>query len=105
MIKKFELSPEVEVKFGIHFHRIIALKSFGNVKKGDIGGLIEKERNLSQFPGNAWIYDNARVSENAKIFENAWVYDGARIYGNAQIYGGTEVYGQTRISKTPKNRG
>ena len=29
------------------FYRIYALKSFSNVKKGDKGGLIERESNLS----------------------------------------------------------
>lgn len=34
--------------------RIKALKDFGEIKAGEIGGLIEQEENLSQ-DGNAWV--------------------------------------------------
>jgi len=43
--------------------RIKALRDFGDVKKGDIGGYVEKENNLSQL-GNAWVYGNARVTKD-----------------------------------------
>ena len=45
------------------FFRIKALKDIPiyNVKKGDIGGFIEKESNLSH-EDNAWVEDNAVVS-------------------------------------------
>lgn len=43
-----------------------ALKDFGNVKKGDIGGFVESEDNLSQ-DDDCWIYDNAVVCGNARI--------------------------------------
>ena len=42
-------------------YQIRALKDFGNVKVGDLGGWIEKEANLSQ-QGNAWVSGNALVS-------------------------------------------
>ena len=35
--------------------RVIALRSFGNVISGDVGGYIESEKNLSH-EGNAWVY-------------------------------------------------
>ena len=40
--------------------RIKALKDFGDVKAGDLGGYIEDYKNLSH-DGNCWIYDNAKV--------------------------------------------
>ena len=47
MEKKYELT-EVTVTYGkAILHRIKALKDFGNVKKGDLGGWIESEDNLS----------------------------------------------------------
>ena len=62
MDKKYELIPsDMEGLF-----RIKALKDFSNVKKGDIGGYVESEKNLSQ-DGNCWIYDNAVVMGNAKV--------------------------------------
>jgi hypothetical protein len=42
--KKYELTTEK--KNGLY--RIRALKSFGDVKEGDLGGFIESEKNLSQ---------------------------------------------------------
>lgn len=54
---KFETKKEGD------FLRIFALKNFGNVVKGDKGGLVEREGNLSQF-GDAWVSGNARVYDN-----------------------------------------
>lgn len=78
-MKKFELTNETKIFYGITLYRIKALTDFGSVSKGDLGGWIEKEDNLSQY-GNAWIYDNAKV------------YGDAKVYGNAKIYGNTEVF-------------
>lgn len=50
--------------------RIKALRDFGNVKKGDIGGYIEKEANLSH-DGDCWVYDNAQVCGDALVYGNA----------------------------------
>ena len=83
--------------------RIIALKDFSDVKKGDWGGLIEKESNLSQ-TGDCWVYNNAcvsgnaSVSDNAKVYNNAWVYGDAEIYENAKITGKAKVSGHAKVS-------
>ncbi len=47
-------------------YRIRALKDFGDVQKGELGGYLEKVDNLSQF-GNAWIYGNAEVCDDAEV--------------------------------------
>jgi len=61
MGKKFEITEEFIINdSGIKVYRIKALKDFSDVKKGDFGGYVQKESNLSQF-GNAWIFDNAKV--------------------------------------------
>ncbi len=87
-MKKYELLEREENGLC----RIKALKDFDDVKKGDIGGYVESEDNLSQ-EGNAWVYDNARVFDNAEIYGNAKVYGDARIYDNARVYGNAEVSG------------
>ncbi len=51
-------------------YQIEALKDFGNIKKGDLGGWIEKECNLSQ-DDNCWVYRDAWVSGNARVSGNA----------------------------------
>ena len=85
MENKFELTEEFIVNnSGIILYRIKALKDFSDVKKGDFGGYVQQERNLSQF-GNAWIYDNAKVFGDAKVFGEALVFGDAKVYGNAQV--------------------
>lgn len=54
-MKKFILTDETIEIFGATLHRIKAVRSFGNVKEGDLGGFIEKEENLSQ-SGSACIW-------------------------------------------------
>ena len=75
-MKKYELTSETKVINGVKLHRIKALESFGRVEKGELGGWIESEKNLSQ-DGNAWVYDNAKVGGNAEVSGNAVVGESA----------------------------
>lgn len=59
-MKKYEFTGETKEFLGITMRRIRAIKSFGDVKAGDIGGWIEKDSNLSH-DGNAWVSGDARV--------------------------------------------
>lgn len=47
MEKKYKLTEETLEIDGHVLNRIIALRDFGEVKKGDLGGFIEKESNLA----------------------------------------------------------
>ena len=69
MLKKYELT-EQHPDTGLYC--IKALRDFGNVAKGDIGGWIEGEKNLSH-EGDAWVFGNAWVYGNAEVYGNAWV--------------------------------
>ena len=80
-MKKFKLTKETKEAYGTKLFRIEALKDFSNAKKGDKGGFVEKEENLSQ-EGNAW------VSGNAMVYSNARVYGDARVYGKLKLEGG-----------------
>ena len=102
MNKKYELTDET-IKFnGKILHHIRALRDFGNVKAGDIGGFIQNETNLS-YDGNCWIYDNARVYGDARVFGNARVcgnasiYDDALVFGNARVFDNAQVYGNAQV--------
>lgn len=75
-MKKYEFTGETKTFFGTTLKRVRAIKSFLDVKAGDIGGWIEKEDNLFH-DGDAWVSGNASVSGNA------------RVYGDACVYGGT----------------
>nr|DAL42190.1 MAG TPA_asm: Putative transferase, nesg, ydcK, Structural Genomics.38A [Caudoviricetes sp.] len=97
-MKKFELTAESKINiFGKKLFRIKALISFGDVEEGETGGWIEKEENLEQSSGNAWVYGNAEVYGNAWVYGNAEVYGNARVYGNAWVSGNAEVYGNARV--------
>ena len=58
--KKYELTDNTIEYDGKTLYQIKALKNFGNVKTGYLGGYVEKEENLSH-EGNCWVDDNAKV--------------------------------------------
>ena len=70
---KYELANETKTVGNVTLHRIKSLKSFSDVKEGDLGGWIEKESNLSQ-EGDAWVFDDAQVSGDARVCGDAQVY-------------------------------
>ena len=96
-MKKFELTTESIYLLGIKLFRIKALVTFGCVKKGELGGFVEKEENLDH-TGSAWIFGNAKVYGNARVYGNAWVYGNAKVYGNALVHGDEEVSGNAEVS-------
>ncbi len=51
---------------GTKVYQIQALRDFGNVRKGDIGGWVESESNLSQ-DGDCWVYKGFYVTGNNKL--------------------------------------
>lgn len=95
--KKYELlEHDYKEVFGIKSYRIRALKDFGDVKKGDVGGYIEKEENLSQ-KNTCWVYGEAEVWGEARVYGKAKVYGEAEVYGGAEVYGEVEVFGEAEI--------
>lgn len=84
MEHKYELTDEKIEIDGKTLHRIKAVRNFGNVKAGDMGGFIEKESNLLHY-GNAWVYDNAKVCDAARVYGDALVCGNAWVCGDALI--------------------
>ena len=95
-MKKYELTTNTIVHNGRTLYQIKALKNFGIIREGDLGGYIESEKNLSQegsawvsddawVGDNAWVGDDARVSGNARVRDNAWVRGNARVRDNARV--------------------
>ena len=101
MEKKYKLTEETINVCGRTLHRIEALKDFGDVKKGDKGGFIENENNLSQ-SGDCWVYDNVMVYGNANVYGDAKVYYNAEVCGNAKIYDNAEVFGKAMVYDNAK---
>ena len=73
MEKKYKLTNETINVNGVALYRIEALKDFSDVKKGDKGGFVQSEDNLSQ-DGTCWVYDDAIVYGDAQVYSNAKIY-------------------------------
>jgi len=96
MIRKYELTDE-SIKIDGHvLYRIKALRSFGLVREGDLGGRVESKDNLSH-EGYCWVYKNARVYGNAQVYGNVQGCGNARVYGNAKLSGNIYISGNARI--------
>ena len=94
---KYELTDETIEVYRRTLHRIKALKDIGtDVKKGDLGGFVESERNLSQ-KGNCWVFNSAMVFDSAMVFGLAEVYGSAKVYNSAEVYGKAKVYGSAEV--------
>jgi len=70
---KYELTTNTKTYLDRTLYQIKALKDFGRVKAGDLGGWVESEDNLSQ-EGDCWITDSVKVYGNALVYGSAWVY-------------------------------
>ena len=82
---KYELLKNNFIEYkGIKLYRIKALKSFSDIKCGDIGGYVENGKNLSQ-NGNCWIYNNAKVYDDGRVFDNAIIKNDAEVFDNASV--------------------
>ena len=114
MEKKYILTEKTKEFRGHTLYRIQAVKDFGDVKKGDLGGWIESEKNLAQdnygwvdgeamvlgnalVSGDAWVGDEARIYGNTWVTGNARVFNNARIYGEARVFGDALVYGDAKV--------
>lgn len=83
--------------------RIKAVKNFGIIEEGELGGYIQDEKNLSH-SNLAWVGDNAVILDNASVFDNAYVFGksvithNAKVYGDANVGGNSSMYGVSRVS-------
>lgn len=76
MEKKYRLLEDDTITVGGKtLYRIEALKDFASVKKGNKGGYLEKEKNLSH-EGKCWVFGNALVSGNAWVSDDVELYKG-----------------------------
>lgn len=107
MNEKYIMIPEDKPQFGRQMYRIQAVTNFGDVKKGDFGGLIESCNNLSQF-GECWIENDVAVMGNAIVINNARVRgycvieDLVRIEENAVVSGWGCISGEVSIDRNAK---
>lgn len=82
---------------GVVVSQIRAVRSFGSVKKGETGGWIGMEYNLSHNE-NAWVKDNAVVIDDSVVCGNAVVSGNALIEESSEISGNAVVCGNARVT-------
>jgi len=90
---KYVLTDEGVEEGGLFLYRIQALRSFGGVRSGELGGYVESDYNLSH-DGDCW------VSGDAKVYGNARVSGDSRVSGDARIFGTSYISGEVCISGT-----
>lgn len=100
-MEKYKFTDESIEFEGRKLFRIVALRDFGVIKCGDLGGFVECFDNLSQY-GNAWVCDNAKVFGDAMVCGNAWVYNDATVCGNATVYDDAAVCGNATVCGNAK---
>ena len=95
--KKYrQLENDTRTVDGKTLYRVEAIKDFGSIEKGDKGGYIESEDNLSQ-EGECWVSGDACVSGKARVSENACVSGDACVSGNAWVLSLIHISEPTRL--------
>ena len=98
MNHKYEISEIVHPQYP-WLHRIRALSDVRpGVRKGDLGGYVQCEANLSQ-KGTCWIADDAVVRDNARVYGAAWICNKSHISGQAVISGDAHVEGNAVVQE------
>ena len=92
--------------FKYRLFRIVALKDFEThdgrkVKRGDLGGFVEAEDNLSQ-EGTCWIFKNAKVFAGGKVRDDAIICGYALVYDYAEVMGRSIVHNSATVYKHAK---
>lgn len=93
------LSGDHIVINGQTVYRIKALQEFGIVKKGELGGYIAKESNLSFKEGSmSWVAKEAVVMDDAFVLNHAHVTDHAIVAGTTTVKDSAIVGGSAEIN-------
>lgn len=94
--KTFEFTGETMLHGKVVLNRIRAIVDIPErgVKKGDIGGWIEKETNLF---GNAWVYDESKIYGDSKVYDDAEIRGGSEVRDEAKVYGKALIRNKSKI--------
>lgn len=97
MKRKYILTEETTVFNDVTLYRIKAVRDFGKVKSGDLGGFVENEQQLSH-NDNAWVAGDALIIGKSVVYGNGWVGEDAKIF-NSEVSGNAKVYGKAQICR------
>lgn len=91
--QKYELTNQ-DSKTGLY--RIRAVRDFGNVKAGDLGGWVSNMYNLLH-NGNCWVADEAKAYDGSIVRGDAFIGDSAEVFNKAIISGRSKVLNQSKV--------
>lgn len=87
--RKYELTDDMLTIAGHTLYRIRAVRHFGDVRAGDLGGFVETD-------GNFHLGETTRLP-NLSHDDDAWLYDDAKAYAGANVCGSGKMRGQSEI--------
>ena len=102
--KKYKLLKSDTIKVADKtLYRIKALRSFNTinnmyVNKGDLGGYVESEDNLSQ-EDNCWIFDNSIVMDRCTVSDGSVVLNNSKLVYDTHLLNCSKVNNSTLVSK------
>lgn len=109
MAKKYELYPDYDYSKGAPLMRVRALRDFGDVKKGDLGGVVSGEHNLPQ-SGDCWLSywckllgqstlsDDAQLKGRVTVVDNVSISDRVIVAGDSMVRGSAVLRGNVRVN-------
>jgi len=101
---KYKLSDITKEWEGHTLYRIRAVRDFGFVRAGTLGGWVESEINLSQ-EGNCWIYNDAIVCDKARVKDDAYVFQSGIVKDEARVEDWSQVWGHAVVGDIAVLRG
>ena len=104
MKRKYELTNETLEASGHTLYRIRALRDFGDVKAGDLGGFVDTDHVIAPYgdcwvTGDARVYDNTAISGNAKVSGNACIFRSIWLFGNCHVCGDAYIFNSQRTHR------
>ena len=96
--KKYQLLlDDTIIREGRKLYRIQALRDVRHsVEKGEVGGYVESEANLSQ-EGTCWLFDDACAYENGRVEGDALLSGHATLRGKAKLIEEAMVFGHAIV--------
>lgn len=99
MVAKYALTDDFIKVGGKKLFRIRALRGFGDVCEGDLGGWVSSYSNLSH-EGSCWVYEDGRVTDEAVVDCDAIVTGSVVVDGKVRVTGDSFVSGKALLSGT-----
>lgn len=87
---KYRLTSNTKYFKGVYLQQIKAVRDFGDIQKGTLGGFVRSTDNLS-LEGLCWIDETSIVAEDARITGDAQITRYSKVHGHAEVSGEATV--------------